>query len=59
MKIEAWRATVERAKDDPETAELIAMMLHETEAARALLRDAGHGVTGMGLLDTIREVLDG
>ncbi|MGO4151503.1 hypothetical protein [Cupriavidus sp. YAF13] len=59
MKIEACRAMVERAKSDQELAELIAKMLHEADAAKAMLRRAGYGVTGMGLLATLHEVLDG
>lgn len=37
--------------------DLLRAIAHESDQAKQLLRNAGFGVTGMGLLETVKEVL--
>jgi hypothetical protein len=58
MTPENFRALVVSAAGDAEAAALIVRMLVESQEAKRTLRAAGYGFTGMGLLETAREVPD-
>lgn len=58
MTIEFWREIVGKCATDPEMAELAALTLKESQDAKQLLRDAGFGVTGTSLLETVKEALE-
>jgi len=42
----------------PDRIELICKMLKEADDTKIALRRAGYGWTGLGLLDTVRQILD-
>ena len=52
-----WLRAVREVAGDEEGERLVAEMLAEADAAKQHLRDAGHGVTGQGLLETVREAV--
>lgn len=57
MTSDAFRAIVISAATDSEAADLLVSMLVEFVEAKRMLRAAGYGCAGLGLLDTTREVL--
>lgn len=58
MTLNGWRETVAKCAVDPEMAELAALTLKESQDAKQLLRDAGFGVTGTSILETVKEALE-
>ena len=58
MNLEGWRELVARAREEgsDETFDYIARALHELDEAKNLLRQKGYGCTGMGILETAKEV---
>lgn len=57
MTSDALRAIVISAATDSEAADLLVSMLVESVEAKRMLRAAGYGCVGLGLLDTTREVI--
>jgi hypothetical protein len=56
MTEQGWRAIVERAAIDDRMRDLLVKLLTEQDAAKSALRRKGYGCTGMGWLETVREV---
>jgi hypothetical protein len=55
--IEQWRQAVTKAANNPDLIEIIARGLHDAEEAKRLLRSAGVGVSGMGILQTVQALV--
>jgi hypothetical protein len=63
MTVDGWREVVFKAMWDywggnRETLERLARALEESDRAKHMLRDAGVGCTGMGIVETVREAID-
>lgn len=57
MTRENWLELVKRSCDDEALAANLALALHEADIAKNLLRKAGFGWIGLGLIETVQETI--